>query len=102
MAKACGDDRGDLKESGVTHMTEKYGPRLVEQGACAYLRPTIVHCTSPGSGDRQEGIHVPLLDRGRVPAGADAQEDRPDAGLHGDHQDEKLIQQLTDATTSTA
>ena len=36
----------DLKESGVTHVTEKYGPRLVEMERCAYLRPTVVHCTS--------------------------------------------------------
>lgn len=37
----------DLKEAGVTHMTEKYGPRLVEMERCAYLRPTVVHCSSP-------------------------------------------------------
>ncbi len=37
----------DLKQSGVTDMTAKYGPRLVEMERCSYLRPTIVHCTSP-------------------------------------------------------
>lgn len=37
----------DLKESGTTHYTEKYGPRLVEMERCAYLRPTVIHCTSP-------------------------------------------------------
>jgi acyl-CoA reductase-like NAD-dependent aldehyde dehydrogenase len=37
----------DLKEDGVEHMTEKYGPRLVEMERCAYLRPTVVHCKSP-------------------------------------------------------
>jgi acyl-CoA reductase-like NAD-dependent aldehyde dehydrogenase len=37
----------DLKESGVTHATEPFGPRLVEMERCAYLRPTVVHCTSP-------------------------------------------------------
>ncbi|MCL4206944.1 MAG: aldehyde dehydrogenase family protein [Pirellulaceae bacterium] len=37
----------DLKQSGVTHLTEKFGPRLVELERCAYLRPTIVHCQSP-------------------------------------------------------
>lgn len=36
----------DFKASGVTHMTEKYGPRLVEMERCAYLRPTVVHCSS--------------------------------------------------------
>lgn len=37
----------DLKESGVEHVTEKYGPRLIEKERCAYLRPTIAHCDSP-------------------------------------------------------
>jgi len=37
----------DLKQDGVTHCTEKYGPRLVKKERCDYLRPTIVHCTSP-------------------------------------------------------
>jgi acyl-CoA reductase-like NAD-dependent aldehyde dehydrogenase len=37
----------DLSEAGVTHSTEKYGPRLVEMERCAYLRPTVAHCTSP-------------------------------------------------------
>ena len=37
----------DLKESGVTDLTSKYGPRLVELERCAYLRPTIVHCDAP-------------------------------------------------------
>ena len=37
----------DLQESGVDHSTGKYGPRLVEQERCAYLRPVVVHCDSP-------------------------------------------------------
>jgi acyl-CoA reductase-like NAD-dependent aldehyde dehydrogenase len=37
----------DLRESGVKHSTEKFGPRLVEQGRAAYLRPTVVECDSP-------------------------------------------------------
>lgn len=35
----------DLKEDGVTDMTAQYGPRLVEQERCAYLRPMVVHCS---------------------------------------------------------
>src|SRR5215470_4188103 len=34
----------DLKESGVTDMTSKFGTRLVEQERCAYIRPVIAHC----------------------------------------------------------
>ncbi|MDZ4821366.1 MAG: aldehyde dehydrogenase family protein, partial [Planctomycetota bacterium] len=37
----------DLKESSVTHMTEQYGPRLIEQERCAYLRPVVAHAKSP-------------------------------------------------------
>lgn len=37
----------DVKEAGVTHTTEEFGPRLIEHERCAYLRPTIVHCESP-------------------------------------------------------
>jgi hypothetical protein len=37
----------DLKEDGVTHVTEQYGPRLIERERCAYLRPTIAHSESP-------------------------------------------------------
>jgi len=39
----------DLRGTGVTHVTAKYGPRLVEHGRASYLRPTIVHCESPES-----------------------------------------------------
>lgn len=37
----------DLKGPGVTDLTSQYGPRLVEQERCSYLRPVIVHCKSP-------------------------------------------------------
>jgi acyl-CoA reductase-like NAD-dependent aldehyde dehydrogenase len=37
----------DLSGAGVTHVTEKFGPRLVEQERASYLRPTITHCESP-------------------------------------------------------
>ena len=72
----------DVKEAGVIDMTAKYGSRLVKKERCDYLRPTVIHCETPREGDRQEGIHVPVLHRGRVPAGEDARSDRPDAGLH--------------------
>jgi acyl-CoA reductase-like NAD-dependent aldehyde dehydrogenase len=36
-----------FREEGVTHVTNSFGPRLIEQERCAYLRPTIVHCKSP-------------------------------------------------------
>jgi acyl-CoA reductase-like NAD-dependent aldehyde dehydrogenase len=38
-----------LDERGVTHVTAAYGPRLVELERCGYLRPTVIHCDSPGA-----------------------------------------------------
>jgi acyl-CoA reductase-like NAD-dependent aldehyde dehydrogenase len=51
----------DLKESGVTHVTEKYGPRLVEMERCAYLRPTVVHCTSPEQAIAKKEYMFPFV-----------------------------------------
>jgi acyl-CoA reductase-like NAD-dependent aldehyde dehydrogenase len=39
----------DIAGAGVTHVTAKYGPRLVEQERASYLRPTVLHCDSPES-----------------------------------------------------
>jgi acyl-CoA reductase-like NAD-dependent aldehyde dehydrogenase len=39
----------DIASSGVTHVTAKFGSRLVEQERASYLRPTILHCESPES-----------------------------------------------------
>ena len=36
-----------LHEDGVEHSTAKFGPRLVEEERCGYLRPTVIHCDSP-------------------------------------------------------
>src|SRR5438477_13152150 len=36
-----------MKEEGVTDVTAKFGPRLVEKERCAYLRPWIIHCDAP-------------------------------------------------------
>ena len=75
------------KAPGVTDVTAKHrdGPRVVKQGRAEYLLPTVVHCDSPGRRDREEGVHVPLRHGGRLPGGADAREDRPDARLQRDH-----------------
>jgi len=36
-----------MKEDGVTDMTAKFGPRLVEKERCAYLRPWVIHADAP-------------------------------------------------------
>lgn len=50
----------DLKEAGVTDMTAKYGPRLVERERCAYLRPMIVHCASPDAAIAKKEYMFPF------------------------------------------
>jgi acyl-CoA reductase-like NAD-dependent aldehyde dehydrogenase len=50
----------DLKQDGVTHCTEKYGPRLVKKERCDYLRPTIVHCTSPEAAIAKKEFMFPF------------------------------------------
>jgi hypothetical protein len=37
----------DLAHPGVTHLTDRFGPRLIERDRHSYLRPTVVHCAGP-------------------------------------------------------
>lgn len=51
----------DLKENGVVHATEKFGPRLVEKERCAYIRPTVVACSSPGASIAKKEYMYPFV-----------------------------------------
>jgi acyl-CoA reductase-like NAD-dependent aldehyde dehydrogenase len=51
----------DLRESGVTHATAEYGPRLVEMERCTYLRPTVIHCDSPAVGAAKKEFMFPFV-----------------------------------------
>jgi acyl-CoA reductase-like NAD-dependent aldehyde dehydrogenase len=51
----------DLRESGVTHLTAEYGPRLVEKERCAYLRPTVIHCDSPSAAAAKKEFMFPFV-----------------------------------------
>ena len=42
-----GQIEGGLAAAGVTHMTAPHGPRFVEGERCGWLRPVVVHCSSP-------------------------------------------------------
>lgn len=62
MAKAVwGDIEAAAAESGVTHSTEKYGSRLVEQERCAYLRPTVMHSASPETAMAKKEYMFPFV-----------------------------------------
>ena len=51
----------DLKDDRTTHATADYGPRLVEQETCAYLRPTVWHCQSPESPGANKEYMFPAV-----------------------------------------
>ena len=50
----------DCEDSGTTHVTADYGPRLVELETCAYLRPTVLHCQSPDAPSANSEQMFPL------------------------------------------
>lgn len=55
----------DLADPRTTHATADYGPRLVEQATCAYLRPTVWHCQStecPGANKEYMFPAVAVVD----------------------------------------
>ena len=53
----------DLKASGVTDVTATHrdGPRLVKDGRCDYLRPTVVHCASPDAAIAKKEYMFPFM-----------------------------------------
>ena len=88
----------DLKEPGVNDMTAKYGTAAGEEGTLRLSAADRHPLRFAGAADREEGIHVPVRDGGRVPAGEDARDDRADAGLLGDHRGREVPASLIDAT----
>ena len=86
MGKAVWDMiEADLRESGVADMTEQYGPRLVEQERCSYLRPMVVHCDSPRTCHRAQRIYVPIFDSCGMPSGSDDCKNRAHARCQWHH-----------------
>ena len=88
------------KQPGVTEVTEKYrnGPRLIKQERCSYLRPTVVHCTSPEPNLAKAEYMFPFV------AVVDCPQDKmlslmgPTLVCTAITKDPKLQQQLLDAT----
>ena len=73
------------KEAGVHDMTAKYGPRLVKKERCDYLRPTVIYCESPDKAIAKKEYMFPFVTVVECPQEQMLDEDRPDAGLLGDH-----------------
>jgi acyl-CoA reductase-like NAD-dependent aldehyde dehydrogenase len=88
----------DLKESGVEHMTAKYGPRLVEKERCAYLRPTIVHCDSPQAAIAKKEYMFPFATVVKCPQEKMLESIGPTLVCTGITEDAAFQRALTDAT----
>ncbi len=58
----------ESREPGVTDMTSKYGPRLIEKERCAYLRPTVMHCDSPDRAMANREYMFPFVSVVECPA----------------------------------
>lgn len=88
----------DLKENGVTHTTAKFGDRLVEHERCAYLRPTIVHCSSPDNVIAKKEYMYPFSTVVECPQEEMLAKIGPTLVCSGITRDHGFINQLTDAT----
>jgi len=51
----------DAREAGTEHVTEPYGPRLVEMERCAYLRPVVLHSESPTAAAAKKEFMFPFV-----------------------------------------
>jgi acyl-CoA reductase-like NAD-dependent aldehyde dehydrogenase len=89
---------GDLGEDGVTDMTAQYGPRLVEQERCSYLRPMIVHCDSPERDMAHKEYMFPFSTVVECPQDQMLAKIGPTLVCTGITNNEQLIENLTDAT----
>jgi Aldehyde dehydrogenase family len=55
------DIENALAGAGTTHVTEKFGPRLVKKERCDYLRPTVVHCDNPEAPAAKKEYMFPFV-----------------------------------------
>ena len=98
MASAVWDMiQEDLKEEGVTDMTEQYGSRLVEQELCDYLRPMVVHCQSPDNAIAMKEYMFPFATVVECPQDQMLAKIGPTLVCSGITGDEAFAQALTDA-----
>lgn len=56
-----------LHESGVEDVTSRFGPRLIEEERCGYLRPIVVHCDSPAPALANTEFMFPFVSVVRCP-----------------------------------
>ena len=88
----------DCQEAGVTDMTAKYGPRLVEKERCAYLRPTVIHCNSPDRAIAKKEYMYPFVTVVECPQADMLAQMGPTLVCSAITDNAKWAQQLTDCT----
>lgn len=88
----------DLREDGVKHTTEPYGPRLVEMERCAYLRPVVVHCDSPERAIAKKEYMFPFVTVVKCPQEKMLDSIGPTLVCSAITDDPAFQQALTDAT----
>jgi acyl-CoA reductase-like NAD-dependent aldehyde dehydrogenase len=87
-----------LQESGATHVTARFGTRLVEKERCGYLRPVVIHCASPENALANTEFMFPFVSVVRCPQ--DEMLNRIGTTLVGTAitRDERFQRRLIDAT----
>jgi acyl-CoA reductase-like NAD-dependent aldehyde dehydrogenase len=92
------DIENDLKQPGVEDMTSKYGPRLIRQERCDYLRPTVALCESPEANIAKKEYMFPFVTVVQCPQEKMLEAIGPTLVCSAITRDRKLQRALLDAT----
>jgi acyl-CoA reductase-like NAD-dependent aldehyde dehydrogenase len=87
-----------IKEGGVTDVTARFGPRLVEKERCAYLRPWVIHCDAPERKIAQTEYMFPYATVVRCPQADMIEKIGPTLVASAITADKAWSQQLLEAT----
>jgi acyl-CoA reductase-like NAD-dependent aldehyde dehydrogenase len=88
----------DLNQSGVEHVTARFGPRLVEKERCGYLRPVVIHSDSPNSSMANTEFMFPFVSVVRCPQREMLNQIGPTLVASAITYDEQFQKQLVSAT----
>jgi len=88
----------DIGEAGVTHTTEKFGPRVIKKERCTYLRPVICHSETPGTAMAKAEYMFPFATVVKCPQAKMVESIGPTLVCSAITEDVKFQRQLIDAT----
>lgn len=98
MAKAVWEMiESDLAEEGATDVTASWAPHLVEMQRCAYLRPMIVHSSSPDTAVAGREYMFPFASVVRCDQNQMLSKIGPTLVCTAITRDQSFVRQLTDA-----